>query len=174
MVFLYSFSWNRLKSLQSSMSYWRWNLWRQDCRDSLIWPVMVDPKLRIYQEFTWLLVSQGCQALRQPFRWTDVMTRAHELLSPQLSFFAWPAKMLDITSFQHPRYVIFCVLEDLLLLTIVCAETSLPSFQGFLLCDKLSGRLFENWSLILLQTLWCYNFLFQTGTKQILDSAISV
>lgn len=69
----------------------------------------------------------------------------------------------------------FLCIGGCFLLTIVCAETSLPSFQSFLLCDKLSGRLFENWSLILSQTYWCYNVvLFQTGTKQILDSAISV
>lgn len=156
------------------MSYWHWNLWKQDCRDSLMWTVMVDTRLRIYQEFAWLLVSEGCQELRRAasqMAWCDAKSPWAPVTTAVLD--GWQRSWTSlVSSMLDMRF--FCVFKDLFLLTTVCAETSLPSIQGFLLCDKLSGRFFDNWSLILLERLWHYNFLFQPGTKQILDSAISV
>lgn len=60
----------------------------------------------------------------------------------------------------------FGVSEDWVFLTIIYAEAkNLPSFWDFLLCDKLLGRILENWSSFLAQSCWYFKFLFQTETK---------
>lgn len=144
------------------MSYWHWNLWRQDCRDILIWTVMLDPRLSKYSSGIYVAISEpGLPGIQAAFQmdWCDTKRpwAPAVLASWQRSPTSQVSSILGMW--------FFCVLEALFLLTIVCTKTSLPSFQGFLLCNKLSGRLFENWSLILSQTCWHYNFLFQTGTN---------